>query len=243
MKKICNYLKFNLGTFLWFETGFRLLLFFLFVAGGGRIVDILLRFQSYSYVTQNNYKKFLCHPVSVIGFLFAGMIILLLILFEVAGLFLLYDAGRKQERIKLGDLWLAAFRTVERFIRRYPFSWYIYILLCLPNIYLQLILWEAERARFLVIVVKDITDVIGIPAFVILLVIYLVSSMMISLALPFRLFGNEKAFGKKLIFHEVLGKNYLNHLHTCFTTHVNVLICSAAAFMSVVLICIHMIWT
>ncbi len=235
MKKRWNCLKLNMSTFLVFEILFRILLIFLFTEGVSKLIGILLQFHGYSYVTQGNYQRFLFHPISIAGILLSGLLLFFMILYEICGLLFLYDAGIKDEKISIYDLACQALYTAVGFIRRNPFSWVVYMLVCLPNLYLHMLLWEVDRARFIDIIVGDICNVIGIPAFVVILTVYLLGSMAFSLALPFRIFGQEYMFGKKVIAFEVLKGNHLKNLLYSFLIHIRVFLVAVTFFMMTVI--------
>ncbi len=236
-------LKKNPGVFLLFEVPFRIFLFFLLKEGGGRIIDFLLHFQGYSYVTQGNYKRFLSHPSAIAGLCITGLILLFLILFESCGLFLLFDAGSRGEKLSLASLILLAGRQTFDFIRRYPFRWITYLIVCLPNLYLHLLLWEVDRARFIDIVVKDICSVITIPGFAILLALYFIASTVFSLALPFRIFRKEVPFGFGFLAFFRKRKKQLRTILDSLFLHIRVILATALLYLALAVLCVLAIRT
>lgn len=228
-------------TFILFEMFFRIFLLFLLMEGGRRFIDILLHFQRYSYVTQNNYQHFLANPVTLIGLLFALLVLLLLVLYESCGLFLLFDAGRCGVQVSLSELMVLSFHQTLDFIKRYPLKWILYMLLCVPNLYLHLLVWEVDRTRFVEIVAGDICELIGIPAFVLILVTCLLFAMFFSLAVPFRVFGKEEPFGKNMISYEVGKGNQTKHILSGIFLHLRVFLAAGACFAALVALCVEYI--
>ena len=74
MKKILRHtwktIKYNLGSLLLFETGYRILSFFLTMRLVKTAIEISLSKQGFSYLTAENYGAFIKSPWTV--FLFRG---------------------------------------------------------------------------------------------------------------------------------------------------------------------------
>ncbi len=231
-------LKTNPGIFLLFEVPFRIILIFFLTEVAGRIIDVLLRFQGYSYVTQGNYLSFLRNPTAVIGLLLMGLLLLLMILYESCGLFLLFDAGKQNQKISLALLLELTLRQTFSFIRKYPLRWILYTVICLPNLYLHLLIWEIDRARFVDIVAGDLVEKIGIVSFVLILAFYLLVSINFSLSLPYRIFGKE--LPERLLrgrFTEKKRTPLRNILKSMFL-HLRVALVTGAILMTAVVICV-----
>lgn len=236
-------LKKNKVTFLLYEMVFRIFLIFLFTEGGGRIIEGLLNFMGYSYVTRNNYVSFLKHPSVILGLAFALILILFLILFEISGIFLLIDAGKHDTKVSLADILALSWRRSTGFIRQYPMDWIFYMLLCLPNLYLHMLVWEVGRARLIDIVAEDICNIIGIPMFVIILVAYMILAIIFSLGIPFRLFGKAAPFGPGPIAFSIKKGKKLKYVLESLFLHLRVFIAAASVFFPAVGICVFMIRT
>ncbi|MCQ2509655.1 MAG: glycerophosphodiester phosphodiesterase [Lachnospiraceae bacterium] len=222
---------------------FRIFLIFLFTEGGGRIIDGLLNFMGYSYVTRNNYVSFLKHPSVILGLAFALILILFLILFEISGIFLLIDAGRNDKEVSLADIIALSWHHSTDFIKRYPMDWIFYMILCLPNLYLHILVWEVGRARLIDIVAEDICNIIGIPTFVIALAAYMVLAIIFSLGIPFRLFGKGEPFGPGPIAFSIKKGKKIRHVLESLFLHLRVFIAAASVFLPAVGICVLMIRT
>ncbi len=236
-------LKQNLRVFLLFEIQFRIILMFLFTDVLSRIIDFLLHFQGYSYVTQNNYLKFLRNPATIIGLLALGILILFLILFESCGLFLLFDAGSRGQKISLARIYELTGKQLASFIRRKPVRWIFILALCFPNLYFHLVVWEVDRARFIDYVAWDISQKTGIPLFAAILVFCLLFSMIYSLTLPFKIFGKESPFGKGLVRRKEKFKIRLKSAAVSLFLHIRVFAVSAGFFLLMVVICVFLIRT
>ncbi|MDO4490270.1 MAG: glycerophosphodiester phosphodiesterase family protein [Lachnospiraceae bacterium] len=234
-------LKVNSGVFLLYELMFRTLLIFLFTTGCSNLIEFLLNFHGYSYVTQGNYVKFLMHPSSAIGLLLFCLLILFLILYECSGLLLLFDAGDKGVRLSLSRLLFLSWNYSMNMLRKYPVKWIFYLLLCLPNLYLHLLAWEMERARFIHIVVKDICKKTGIPNFTGLMVVYFLVSVVFSTGLPFRIFGGEEEFLPGPIAFSVRKGKQLKNLFQTMFLQARVFVVTELWYLLSVVICVFCI--
>ena len=72
--------KKNMVSLLLFETGYRTASFLLVMHAVSAAVDYSLKAQNFSYLTAENYLKFLASPLSVV--LLLGILILILLLFH-----------------------------------------------------------------------------------------------------------------------------------------------------------------
>lgn len=238
MKRIWKDLRKNITVFLSFEILFRIFLIFLCTRGIGKLVDLLLRFQGYSYVTQGNYLSFLSDPTAIFGLFLCILLLLFLILYESCGLLILYDVSCQGHKISLVTVFLLAWNYSVAFIRRHPLKWIPYMSLCLPNLYLHLLVWEVDRARFIDIVAADICDKIGIPAFVVILSLYLLLSLFFSLTLPFRVFQRRIPYDFNISGYSARKKKQLKILVTSFYLHIRVFISAGLFYMLAVVICV-----
>lgn len=78
LRKTWAAIKYNIGSLLLFETGYRIAVFFLIMQLVQAAVDFSLKEQNFSYLTAENYKKFLASPLSV---LLLVLILFLILLF------------------------------------------------------------------------------------------------------------------------------------------------------------------
>ncbi len=243
MRKTYKSLRQNMRVFLLFEIQFRIILVFLFSEGLSRIIDFLLRFQGYSYVTQGNYVRFLKHPVTVIGLLAVLLLFLLMILYECCGLFLLFDAGNRGMKVSLAQLYQMSAVQTASVLKKYPVRWIGIMLLCVSNLYLHLLFWEVERARFIDIVAGDIVEKVGIFPVAAVLVIYLFASMIYSLNLPFRIFQKQTPFAAGLIDFSSRRKKQLKSVAASLYLNLRVFLGTGILFMLAVFISVFLIRT
>ncbi|MDO4617708.1 MAG: glycerophosphodiester phosphodiesterase family protein [Lachnospiraceae bacterium] len=234
-------LKSILRVFLLFEIQFRIILVFLFSKGLNEIIDFLLHFQGYSYVTQNNYANFLKQPTVLIGLFLAAVVLMLLVLYECYGLFLLFDAGNRNQKVTLPQIYQLAGRYTASFIRKYPIRWIFFMFLCFPNLYLHLLIWEVERARFIDIVAANICERIGIPLFAAILVLLLIVSIIYSLTLPYKLFGKEIPFSTGFHAFVEKRKRQIKAVTSSVFLHLRVFLGTAVLYLLLVVLCVFLI--
>ena len=85
MKKILRHtwkaIKYNLGSLLLFETGYRVLTFFLTLRLVQMAIETSLSHQGFSYLSAENYGAFIESPWTI--FLFLGVFLILFFLFLI----------------------------------------------------------------------------------------------------------------------------------------------------------------
>ena len=90
MKKILRQtwktIRYNMGSLLIFEAGYRVASFFLVMQLVRFLVDFSLKQQGFSYLTAENYKEFLQYPLSTVFLVLVFVVILILYFIEVASL-------------------------------------------------------------------------------------------------------------------------------------------------------------
>ena len=99
LKKTWAVIKYNMGSLLLFETGYRIAVFFLTMQMVHGAVTFVLKKQNFSYLTAENYGEFLASPLCIL--LFFGILIFLLFLFlvEVSALLLGFQYSYQRKKL------------------------------------------------------------------------------------------------------------------------------------------------
>ena len=106
LKKTWAVLRYNLGSLLLFETGYRIASFFLVMQLTHRAVNFSLKKQEFSYLTAENFVRFLSSPLSILLLLFLLLLILLLFLIEVSSLLSGFLCSYQKQKIYASDMLL-----------------------------------------------------------------------------------------------------------------------------------------
>ena len=96
--------KKNMVSLLLFETGYRTASFLLVMHAVSAAVDYSLKAQNFSYLTAENYLKFLASPLSVVLLLGILILILLLFLIEISALLSCFRHSYQGRKIYTSDM-------------------------------------------------------------------------------------------------------------------------------------------
>ena len=66
-KSVFEIIKENWKSLVLFEIAYRVFTSLLLLKGGGWLVNRLLEYQGYSYMTLDNYSNFISHPLTVLA--------------------------------------------------------------------------------------------------------------------------------------------------------------------------------
>ena len=159
------------------------------MAGGwmlNRLVAFLLRQQKFSYLTAENYDRFVRHPMTVF-FLFLLLILLaFLLLVEISAVFRAVQCSVAGQKTCVFLLAKQGFAGSLQFIRRHPVFWAGYILGTLPFLCLHFIIWEILNVKLLEFTVVRIIQIFPVKWMLILVcVLLLAASAVISFSLPY----------------------------------------------------------
>ena len=96
--------KKNMISLLLFETGYRTASFLLVMHAVSAAVNYSLKAQNFSYLTAENYLKFLASPLSVVLLLGILILILLLFLIEISALLSCFRHSYQGRKIYTSDM-------------------------------------------------------------------------------------------------------------------------------------------
>ena len=136
MKKILSYtwkaVRYNLGDLLLFETGYRILTFFLAMQMIDHAIDFSLKQQAFSYLTAENYGEFIKSPWTIL--LFTGILALLLLFFltEAAALLWGFRHSASKRKLYASDFLIEGIKGVFYFLRQGKLAWIFWAVLALP---------------------------------------------------------------------------------------------------------------
>lgn len=116
--------KKNMVSLLLFETGYRTASFLLVMHAVSAAVDYSLKAQNFSYLTAENYLKFLASPLSVVLLLGILILILLLFLIEISALLSCFRHSYQGRKIYTSDMLIEGVKRSWDFLKTamYPGS-------------------------------------------------------------------------------------------------------------------------
>ena len=116
-------IRYNIGSLLLFEAGFRIAVFFLMMQGAKRAVELSLKYQGFSYLTAENYTEFLASPVSLALLFLFLLFLLLFFLIEVSTLLCCFMHSSQKRKIYASDMVTEGIRITFSFLKKGKVGW------------------------------------------------------------------------------------------------------------------------
>ena len=199
MKKILRHtwktIKYNLGSLLLFETGYRILSFFLTMRLVKTAIETSLSKQGFSYLTAENYGAFIKSPWTVFLFLGVFLILFLLFLIEACALLMSFVHAGARRKLYAGDFLIEGIKGAGRFLRQGKLLWIFLAVLAVPVLAVYFLVQEVSYVGLLEFTAREVYQEVRPHALLyILLVFVMVFSLLAALVLPYNLLEKEKSF-------------------------------------------------
>lgn len=199
MKKILRHtwktIKYNLGSLLLFETGYRILSFFLTMRLVKTAIEISLSKQGFSYLTAENYEAFIKSPWTVFLFLGVFLILFLLFLIETCALLMSFVHAGARRKLYAGDFLSEGIKGAGRFLRQGKLLWIFLAVLAVPVLAVYFLVQEVSYVGLLEFTAREVYQEVRPHALLyVLLVFVMVLSLLAALVLPYNLLEKEKSF-------------------------------------------------
>lgn len=201
MKKILRHtwktVRYNLGSLLIFETGYRILSFFLAMRLVKTAIEISLSHQGFSYLTAENYGAFIKSPWTIFLFLAVFLILFLLFLIEACALLLGFGHARAKRKLYAGDFLIEGIKGAGRFLRQGKIRWILFAAMAVPFLAVYFLVQEASYVGLLEFTAREIYQEVKPHGLLLgLLILILLLSLAAVMALPYNLLEKEKSFRK-----------------------------------------------
>ena len=199
MKKILRHtwkaIKYNLGSLLLFETGYRILSFFLTMRLVKTAIEISLSKQGFIYLTAENYGAFIKSPWTVFLFLGVFLILFLLFLIEACALLMSFVHAGARRKLYAGDFLIEGIKGAGRFLRQGKLLWIFLAVLAVPVLAVYFLVQEVSYVGLLEFTAREVYQEVRPHALLyIILVFVMVFSLLAALVLPYNLLEKEKSF-------------------------------------------------
>lgn len=195
LKKTWMIIKFNMGSLLLFEAGYRIAVFFLVMQLVHAAVEFSLKQQKFSYLTAENYGKFLASSLSVV--LLTGILLLILLFFliEVSALLVGFRYSYQRRKLYASDFLILGVKKTFSFLRHSKISWIFCAALSAPFLTLYFMVREISYIRMLKYTAKQIYKAVQ-PQFLLYLgiTVILVLSFLFVFALPYCILAKKKSW-------------------------------------------------
>lgn len=195
LRKTWAVMKYNMGSLLVFETGYRIGSFFLVVQAVQAAVDFSLKQQNFSYLTAENYLQFLKSPLSLLFSILVLLLILILFFIEVSALLSGFEQSYRKNRVYAGDMLLLGVKRTFLFLRHSKGFWIVCAALPAPFLAAYFIIREISYIQMLQFAAVQIYKAVQAPVLLYggIAVLLLVSFLFV-FALPYCILEEEKSW-------------------------------------------------
>lgn len=198
VKAAIRILKENWLSLLIFELTYRIISIVLLQKGSDFAIHICLNRLGYSYLTAENFGRFITYPLTI-SFIVLGILVMCFLLtFESNALLYCYESSRRKQKTTLPMIIYMGGKGTFRFLRRYPVRGLFYVVICAPYLCIHFLIWNVSQTKLLQFALQQLGNA-SYPAITVLLVILICISAVFSLRLSCHLMSGEEL--KKLRNH------------------------------------------
>ncbi|MGI6011684.1 MAG: glycerophosphodiester phosphodiesterase family protein [Ruminococcus sp.] len=150
------------------------------------LIRVLLKRQGFSYLTAENYSRFILHPLTLVCLALMTVLLAFFMLIEISAVFWAVQCSVNDQKVHALAMAKQGIVKGVGFIRRHPFFWPVYILGTLPFLGLHFIIWEIINVRILEFTALQIYKAFPWKWVLFLLcALVLAGSVVISFSLPY----------------------------------------------------------
>jgi len=176
-----------------FETLYRIAASVFLVSLANAFIEISLKRQNYSYLTAENYMKFIKNPYTILLGLILIILMAFITLIEVEAVFSYFRYGMRNQKLYTAEMFVKGIKNAGLFIKDHPLAWGIYILGTLPFLCIHFLIREASTIKFLEYTVIQIYKFIPSKGILTLLgVIICIASTIFAFSLPYCILEKER---------------------------------------------------
>lgn len=226
--------KKNMVSLILFETGYRTASFLLVMHAVSAAVNYSLKTQNFSYLTAENYLKFLASPLSVVLLLGILVLILLLFLIEISALLSCFRHSYQGRKIYVSDMLIEGVKRSWDFLKNSHVSWFLCIILAAPFLSMYFLIREISYIRVLEFTARQIYKVIS-PRFILygFFGIILLVSFLFIFSLPYCLLEEQKSLKGMKDGLRLLKKQWKKILSGFVLLHIGMLLFIAVVYILV----------
>ncbi|WP_230397253.1 glycerophosphodiester phosphodiesterase [Novisyntrophococcus fermenticellae] len=190
VKAAIRILKENWLGLLIFEITYRIISIVLLQKGSDFAIQICLNKLGYSYLTAENFGKFITYPPTIF-FLVLGLLVMCFALtFEVSTLLYCFESSRRKQKTILPMIIYMGWKGTLRFLKKYPVRGLFYVIICTPYLCIHFLIWNVSQTKLLQFSLQQLGSS-NYLQMTVLLVLLICASAVFSLRLPCYLMPEE----------------------------------------------------
>lgn len=231
VKAAMQILKKNWISLTLFEILYRFFSTALLLGLSNACMGICLRQLGYSYLTAENYMRFITSPLTVIFIILGILGIGLALAFEINAVLSCYECAWRKKKISVPNMIYAGLTATWRFVRRRPKRWLLYILGSAPYLCVLYLIVEISQTKFLQYTIQQAFKAIPHYEFLALIVVIIfLASLLFSFTLPFWMMTEERPKHVYRRIMNVLKKSWKREMITCIFVQLLSLLSTIALF-------------
>ncbi len=103
VKKVIDFIRYNIIALVGFEAVFKLVSFLIFMPLFLHIFDFIMKVTGYSYLTFENIFSFLLNPITFIMLLFLILLMTIYTMFDITTIIVILDGSYQKKKVKVVD--------------------------------------------------------------------------------------------------------------------------------------------
>lgn len=175
-----------------FELTYRIFCMAVLVKGSDIVMKICLSRLGFSYLTAENYQKFITYPLTL-AFAAVGLILICLALnFEIHALFYCFEASWRRKKITVPAMICRGAEGAWHLVRKNPRRWLPYMVCASPYLGIHFLVWEMTQTKFLQFSIQQLLGVFRHYYLLAAVLAVFVCSMLFSFTIPRRVMTQDK---------------------------------------------------
>lgn len=184
----------NIVSIIIFEIAYRTATFLVVGKLVQAAVDFSLKRQGFSYLTPENYVKFISHPISIMLIVGVLIFILCFVLIELSSLLVCYQYSFHNEKVSISTMFFEGMKRSWEFLKNSKISWLFCVAAAVPFLELFLLAREISYVKLLSYTAQLVYE--AVPSFwmiIAAIILILLASMAMMFALPYCLLEKDKS--------------------------------------------------
>ena len=215
-----------------FEALYRIATSVVLVSLANIFIEMSLKKQKFSYLTAENYMKFIKNPYTIL----LGLILIILMAFitlvEVEAVFSYFRYGMRDQKLYTAEMLLKGIKNACLFIKDHPLAWGIYILGTLPFLCIHFLIREVSTIKFLEYTVIQIYKFIPSKGILTILVIGIfIVSTIVAFSLPYCILEKERVLSSLRCAGKLLYKRKSKNIIGIFTMQLSVVVATVLLYL------------
>ncbi len=188
IKDLNRILKLNWKSLLVFELVYRIFATMVLAKYVNFVMKLSLKRLGHSYLTAETFVQFICYPLTIFFVVIGILVMTFAMLYEIHVLFVCYEDSLDGQKTSVPVMIVRGAVKAIQFVKKYPFRWFLYMILGGPFLGIQFLISEIVQTRILQFIITLIGNVVqDYPLLIMIIAVVYCVSLLFSLSLPERI--------------------------------------------------------